>query len=59
VASAAKGTNLVVSVLGEVAGATTETRSSAEFVLGSSEQVEIAVSNLRSKVEEFLTKVAV
>jgi PAS domain S-box-containing protein len=59
VASAAKGTNLVVAVLGEVAGATTETRSSAEFVLGSSEKVEIAVSNLRSKVEEFLTKVAV
>ncbi len=59
VASAAEGTNLVVSVLGEVADATTETRSSAEIVLGASETVETAVSNLRSKVESFLAKVAV
>ena len=59
VASAAKGTNLVVLVLGEVAGATTETRSSAEIVQGASQTVETAVSNLRSKVESFLAKVAV
>jgi PAS domain S-box-containing protein len=59
VASAAKGTNLVVSVLGEVAGATTETRSSAEIVQDASETVETAVSNLRAKVEGFLAKVAV
>jgi PAS domain S-box-containing protein len=59
VASAAQGTNVVVTVLGEVAGATTETRSSAAIVLTASETVETAVSNLRSKVEGFLAKVAV
>lgn len=59
VASAAQGTGLVVSVLGEVAQATGETRSSAEIMLGASETVETAVSNLRSKVEHFLAKVAV
>jgi PAS domain S-box-containing protein len=59
VASAAKGTGVVVSVLGEVAGATAETRSSAQIMLGASETVETAVSNLRSKVEHFLAKVAV
>lgn len=59
VASAARGTGVVVSVLTEVAGATSETRSSAEIVLGASETVETAVSNLRSKVEGFLAKVAV
>ncbi len=59
VANAAAGTGHVVAVLGEVAGATTETRSSAEIVLGASETVETAVSNLRSKVEGFLAKVAV
>ena len=59
VARAAEGTGHVVAVLGEVAGATTETRSSAEIVLGASETVESAVSNLRSKVEGFLANVAV
>jgi methyl-accepting chemotaxis protein len=59
VAGAAEGTSHVVAVLGEVAGATTETRSSAEIVLGAAETVETAVSNLRSKVEGFLAKVAV
>jgi hypothetical protein len=59
VASAAKGTGMVVTVLGEVAGATTETRASAETALAASESVEMAVSKLRSSVEQFLTKVAV
>jgi methyl-accepting chemotaxis protein len=59
VARAAEGTKHVVSVLGEVAGATTDTRSSAEIVLDASQTVEGAVSNLRSQVEEFLKKVAV
>jgi methyl-accepting chemotaxis protein len=59
VASAAQGTGVVVSVLNDVAGATSETRSSAEIVLDASETVETAVSNLRSKVEGFLAKVAV
>ncbi|MEX0752007.1 MAG: methyl-accepting chemotaxis protein [Xanthobacteraceae bacterium] len=59
VASAARGTGVVVTVLGEVAGGTSETRSSAETVLNASETVETAVSDLRSKVEAFLAKVAV
>ena len=59
VASAARGTNMVVSVLEEVAGAATATRSSAETVLAASRSVEAAVANLRSEVAEFLAKVAV
>ncbi|HWM81310.1 MAG TPA: methyl-accepting chemotaxis protein [Pseudolabrys sp.] len=56
---AAKSTGMVVTVLGEVAGATTETRSSAETVLGASQSVETVVSQLRSSVDHFMTKVAV
>ena len=48
-----------MSVLGEVAGAATETRSSAEVVRDASETVEQAVANLRVEVEDFLAKVAV
>jgi methyl-accepting chemotaxis protein len=59
VASAAQGTKEIVTVLGEVAGAATETRGSAETVLAASEAVESAASNLRSEVETFLQKVAV
>jgi len=59
VASAAKGTGHVVSVLGEVAGAATETRISAEVVRDASQTVETAVANLRLEVEDFLAKVAV
>ena len=59
VASAAQGTGHVVAVLGEVAGAATETRASAEVVRDASETVEAAVANLRLEVEDFLTKVAV
>jgi methyl-accepting chemotaxis protein len=59
VASAAQGTGDVVTVLEEVAGAATQTRSSAEVVRDASEAVEHAVSNLRLEVEDFLEKVAV
>jgi methyl-accepting chemotaxis protein len=59
VASAAEGTNHVVAVLGEVAGAATQTRSSAEVVRDASEAVEHAVADLRLEVEGFLSKVAV
>jgi methyl-accepting chemotaxis protein len=59
VASAAHETNNVVTVLDRVAGAAGETRKSAETVLKSSGAVEAAVSDLRSEVEQFLTKVAV
>jgi len=59
VASAANGAKLIVTVLSEVAGATTETQQSAQTVLTASESVEEAATNLRSEVESFLTKVAV
>jgi len=59
VASAAEGTGHVVDVLGEVAGAATATRTSAEVVRDASETVETAVANLRDEVEDFLAKVAV
>jgi methyl-accepting chemotaxis protein len=59
VAGAAQGTGSVVVVLGEVAGAATETSASASVVRDASETVEAAVSNLRLEVEDFLTKVAV
>ena len=59
VSSAAQGTGDVVSVLDLLSGAAAETRHSAESVLGVSESVGKAVSNLRSEVEGFLAKVAV
>ena len=59
VASAAQGTKEIVNVLGEVAGAATETRGSAETVLSASEAVETAATNLRGEVESFLQQVAV
>jgi methyl-accepting chemotaxis protein len=59
VAGAARATGLVVSVLGDVAGAASATRVSAETVLSASRSVESAVANLRAEVETFLGKVAV
>ncbi len=59
VVSAAQGTSHVVAVLEGMAGAATETRSSAEVVLTASQTAETAVSQLRSEVETFLAKVAV
>jgi methyl-accepting chemotaxis protein len=59
VASAAEGTGHVVAVLGEVTGAATQTRASAEVVRDASQTVEAAVANLRIEVEDFLAKVAV
>jgi methyl-accepting chemotaxis protein len=59
VASAAQGTGMIVTVLTEVAGAATATRSSAETVLSASKSVETAVGKLRDEVETFLGKVAV
>jgi methyl-accepting chemotaxis protein len=58
VANAAEGTKAVVSVLDEVAGAVTKTRSSAETVLAASQTVEAAAARLREKVETFLARVA-
>ncbi len=58
VVSAAEGTDVVSSVLGEVAGATNEAQGSAEIVLRASESAEQAVAKLQSQVEQFLAKVA-
>ncbi len=59
VTSAADGTNAMASVLGEVAGATTETRAAAQTVLDASETVAKDIGKLRANVEAFLAKVAV
>ena len=59
VISAADGAKLIVTVLSEVAGATTEAQESAQTVLAASESVEKAAANLRSEVEGFLAKVAI
>jgi methyl-accepting chemotaxis protein len=55
---AADGAKLVVSVLGNVTGAASETRQSAESVLGASQAVEAAAAELRHEVEGFLARVA-
>jgi methyl-accepting chemotaxis protein len=59
VAGAAQGTDMVVTVLSDVAGAATATRSSAETVLSAARSVESAVAMLRGEVETFLGKVAI
>jgi methyl-accepting chemotaxis protein len=58
VAGAADGAKLVVSVLGNVTGAASETRQSAESVLTASQAVEAAATELRLEVEGFLARVA-
>jgi methyl-accepting chemotaxis protein len=58
VTSAADGTYAIAGVLGEVAGATTETRSSAQIVLDASETVAKDIAKLRASVEAFLANVA-
>ena len=58
-ASAARGTNLVVAVLGKVAEAATGTRVAAETVLNASNSVDASVGDLRAEIEGFLNKVAV
>jgi methyl-accepting chemotaxis protein len=59
VAYAAGSAKLIASVLGELAGATTETRQSAHRVLTAAESVEKSASEIRVEVESFLAKVAV
>jgi methyl-accepting chemotaxis protein len=58
-ANAARGTNSVVAVLGEVADAALGTRAAAETVLTASQSVDTSVGNLRTEIESFLNKVAV
>jgi methyl-accepting chemotaxis protein len=58
VTSAARGTKQIVTILTEVAGAATQTRSSAQTVLAASESVDDAAAKLRAEVDSFLAKVA-
>jgi methyl-accepting chemotaxis protein len=58
VASAAKGATAFASVLGDVAGAATETHVSAKTLLGASEAAEQAAAELREEIERFLSTVA-
>ena len=57
VANAAAGTKVVADILNKVANALSETRRSADTVLGASQNVEAATGELRGKVEGFLAKV--
>ena len=59
VSRAADGATLIVGVLTDVAGATTQTQASAQTVLTASELVQQAAANLHGEVERFLSKVAV
>jgi methyl-accepting chemotaxis protein len=59
VASAASGTKDIAAVLGDVAGAATRTRASAETVLSAAQAVEAAGADVRTEVASFLQKVAV
>jgi methyl-accepting chemotaxis protein len=58
VASAAEGAKEVVSVLDQVAGAVSETRSHADTVLKASETVATAAAELQKNVDSFLHRVA-
>lgn len=59
VASAAQGTQMIVGVLGDIAGAATETYDCAQNVLNASQVVGTTATDLRDQVEQFLAKVAV
>jgi Methyl-accepting chemotaxis protein len=58
VANAAEGTKAIASVIGEVASAATETRTSARTVLAASAVAEAAAIDLRNEIEAFLQNVA-
>jgi methyl-accepting chemotaxis protein len=59
VATAAQATQIMAGMLGDVAGAATQTQRSADVVRDSSQSVDAAVAKLRGYVEEFLAGVAV
>jgi methyl-accepting chemotaxis protein len=59
VANAADGAKVVVSVLDQVAGAVSQTRSYADTVLKASETVATAAAKLQESVDDFLHRVAV
>ena len=54
---AARGTEMVVSVLGEVTDAANGTRQAAESMLTASKSVDASVGSLRDEIEVFLRKV--
>jgi methyl-accepting chemotaxis protein len=56
--NAARGTGMVVSVLGKVSEAALGTRAAAETVLTASKSVDASIGNLRTEIECFLNKVA-
>jgi methyl-accepting chemotaxis protein len=57
VSNAARGSGVVVDVLGKVSNAATHTRTCAHSMLDGSQAVEKAVAELRGEVEQFLAKV--
>jgi hypothetical protein len=59
VATAARGTGAVVTILSEVSTASAGTRAAAETVLDASGSVDTSIGTLRSEIEEFLRKVAI
>jgi methyl-accepting chemotaxis protein len=59
VASAAEGAKVVVSVLDQVAGTVSQTRSHADTVLQASETVATAAAKLQENVDHFLHRVAI
>jgi methyl-accepting chemotaxis protein len=59
VASAAEGAKVVVSVLDQVAGAVSQTRSYADTVLKASETVATSAAKLQENVDNFLHRVAI
>jgi methyl-accepting chemotaxis protein len=58
VAGAEKGTNVAVAALADVTNAASETRIAAQALLDTSQAVDSVVLKLRSRIEEFLAKVA-
>jgi methyl-accepting chemotaxis protein len=58
VSSAADGTKVIVSVLGQLAGEATGARASAQTMLSTSEVMQNTAGKLRAEVETFLGKVA-
>ena len=59
VANAAEGAKVVVSVLDQVAGAVSQTRSYADTVRKASETVATAAAKLQENVDDFLHRVAI
>lgn len=59
VGSAVQGSHMIANMLGEVAGAANEARTSAQTLLDASEAVAEVAASLRGEVESFLGKVAV